>query len=86
MGRVNERVLMLLDDPICIILMESDRTSKDDVLTLIESVNPLFTIRYTSETTEWFDRRSNNRRKQNITTCSWEAFSERRYADRRSPM
>ena len=41
---LQEPVLDLLDDPVCRLMMESDHLTRDDELSLLKSIKPLFSF------------------------------------------
>ena len=58
-------IVMLLDDPICVIMMESDKTNKDEILSLMKNVKPVILYRYSDDAAECFHRRETERRNGN---------------------
>ena len=82
---LQDPVLDLLDDPVCRLMMESDHLTRDDEISLLKSVKPLFSFNDEMRQLVNHDQRRwvNDRRRNREWHLEEGEIERRRVSDRR---
>ena len=82
---LQDPVLYLLDDPVCRLMMESDHLTRDDELSLLKSIKPLFSFEEELRLMISHDQRrwGSDRRRNREWHLEEGAIERRRVSDRR---